>query len=450
MSMAERGILELLLSEMTLRTSTALAQSITDLVSSGALHPGDRLPTVRVLAGELGMSRSAVGNAWSDLSARGLIETRRRGGTRVLGKPKTPRALRYEAMIRSTMRDVRDLANIRVESPLYPDLSRAMEWAISRPRFNELFDLPVTSELSAAVQSTWPFDGAQFLATHGLMDSVEMLLSTLVRPGDTVLVESPTFGRILDVLEALGAVASHIDYRETGPDLDALKRALVSKPVAFIYQPAGQVPSGRTVSPTWLQAAAKILPPTLPIIEVAQFPPLHPENLSLGTFLPDQVTLIRSYNLFYGPEIRAAVVGGNAELIDAMWMRLTYSTRHVSRILQGALAFLMTDETSRRELHTLSDEIRSRHEYLKGALIRRGVLVEDTRGPCAWIPVPDDQMACMRLAQRGLAVYPGSLFQSSGEVTSRIHLNSAAVAGDHEEVADLIVEACNIRPNTKL
>lgn len=445
--MAERGILELLRSEMTLRTSTALAQSVTDLISSGGLLPGDRLPTVRMIADELGMSRSAVGNAWSDLSARGLIETRRRGGTRVLGKPMTPRALRYEAMIRSTMRDVRDLGNIRVESPLYPNLSRAMEWAISRPRFNELFDLPVTSELNAAVQETWPFAGAQFLATHGLMDSVELVMSTLIRPGDTVLVESPTFGRILDVLEALGAIPWHIDFRETGPDLEELKRALVSKPVAFIYQPAGQVPSGRSVSSEWLHNAAEMLPSTLPIIEVSQFPPLHPEDLSLGALLPNQVTLIRSYTLFYGPEIRAAVVGGSAELIDAMWMRLTYSTRHVSRILQGALAFLMTDESSKRNLHTLSAEILSRHEKLKAALAKRDVLVENTRGPCMWIPVPGDQIASMRLAQRGVAVYPGRLFQSSEEGKSRIHLNSAAVAGDHEEVAELIVEACNIQPN---
>lgn len=444
--MNEPNAMELLRSRMTLRTSTALMQTLTDLISSGALRPGDRLPTVRAVAEECGMSRSAVGEAWSDLSARGLIETRRRGGTRVLGKPAVPRALRYESMIRSTMTGVRDLANIRTDDLPYPSLSRAFEQSLSQPQLNALFELPITDELRVAAQASWPFAPARFLVMHGLMDSVEMLLSTLVQPGDTVIVESPTHGRVLDVLEALGARPLQIDYLEDGPDLVALQRALISKPVAFLYQPTGQAPSGRTVSADWLGSAAEILPPTLPVIELSQLSALHPGNISLGTLLPDQVTHVRSYNVFFGADMRLSIVGGNAELIEAVWMRLTYTTRFVSRILQGALAFLLTDETSQEELRALLTELTTRHELFSEALRVRGFAIEQTQGPCVWIEVPDDHSVCTRLSQHGVAVHPGRFFLRPGSGEERVHVNSAAIDGDHEQVADLIAAACRFMP----
>ncbi len=58
-----------------------IAAAIGRLIASGRLAPGDRLPTVRVLAGELGVSPATVSHAWQALSAVGLITSRGRGGT---------------------------------------------------------------------------------------------------------------------------------------------------------------------------------------------------------------------------------------------------------------------------------------------------------------------------------------------------------------------------------
>ncbi|WP_067242151.1 aminotransferase class I/II-fold pyridoxal phosphate-dependent enzyme [Microbacterium resistens] len=438
--------LDLLRSRMTLRTTAALTQTVADMITAGLLAPGDRLPTVREVAEDCGMSRSAVGEAWRELGARGLIETRRRGGTVVLGKPPTPRALRYESMIRSTVSGVRDLANIRTDGLTYPDLSRAMAWSVTQPRLHEPFAEPITAELEDAVRRTWPFEPERFVTMHGLMDGVELALSLLVKPGDAVIVESPTHGRILDVLEALGARAVAVEYGVEGPDLVALRRALVSKPVAFVYQPTGQMPSGRSVTAGWAEAAAEFLPDTLPILELSQLSLLHPEHVSLGRFRPRQVTQIRSYNLFFGADMRVSVVGGTSELIDAMWMRLTYSTRFVSRLVQGALAFLLTDDASRRELDALCDGVRDRFRLLADALRARGIEVEPSAGPCIWLPVPDDHSVCTRLSQQGIAVHPGRFFQAAPFPEERVHVNSAAVDGDHEEVAELIAAACRPFP----
>ncbi|MDC5698047.1 GntR family transcriptional regulator [Intrasporangium calvum] len=51
------------------------------LITSGRLLPGDRLPTVRALAADLGLAANTVARAYKELEAAGLVETRRRAGT---------------------------------------------------------------------------------------------------------------------------------------------------------------------------------------------------------------------------------------------------------------------------------------------------------------------------------------------------------------------------------
>jgi DNA-binding transcriptional regulator YhcF (GntR family) len=54
-------------------------------VESGELAPGTRLPTVRGLAGDLGLAANTVARAYRELEALGLIETRGRAGSVVSG-----------------------------------------------------------------------------------------------------------------------------------------------------------------------------------------------------------------------------------------------------------------------------------------------------------------------------------------------------------------------------
>ena len=60
-------------------------------VSAGSLHPGDRLPTVRDLAADLGVAVGTVQRAYRELEAGGIVTTRRRVGTIVAdGAPTAP------------------------------------------------------------------------------------------------------------------------------------------------------------------------------------------------------------------------------------------------------------------------------------------------------------------------------------------------------------------------
>lgn len=58
-----------------------LRLQVRDAVTSGALAPGSKLPTVRALAGELGLAVNTVARAYRELETDGIIETRGRAGS---------------------------------------------------------------------------------------------------------------------------------------------------------------------------------------------------------------------------------------------------------------------------------------------------------------------------------------------------------------------------------
>ncbi|MEV1177677.1 winged helix-turn-helix domain-containing protein, partial [Nonomuraea sp. NPDC049784] len=77
-------------------TARGIAAALTDLIRQGTVTAQTRLPTVRSLARELGVSSGTVAEAWSELRRHGMIHTDRRRGTVVLGPPDVPRPIRYE------------------------------------------------------------------------------------------------------------------------------------------------------------------------------------------------------------------------------------------------------------------------------------------------------------------------------------------------------------------
>jgi GntR family transcriptional regulator len=64
-----------------------LRRQLADLIDSGSLAIGDRLPPLRQLAGDLGLAVGTVARTYRELESAGLIISRRGGGTRVAGRP---------------------------------------------------------------------------------------------------------------------------------------------------------------------------------------------------------------------------------------------------------------------------------------------------------------------------------------------------------------------------
>ena len=75
---------ESLAEHLSERSPAGIAEQIRRLVSSGELTAGMRLPTVRDVAQEIGVSVGTIAQAWGILREENIVETRRRGGTRIL------------------------------------------------------------------------------------------------------------------------------------------------------------------------------------------------------------------------------------------------------------------------------------------------------------------------------------------------------------------------------
>src|SRR5262245_33524846 len=86
-----------------------LVRQLKRALASRALRPGDRLPSVRVLARELRLSANTVARGYRELESEGLIAARAGGGTRVNAVP-SPAGLRQGRgwQLRATLRPLVD------------------------------------------------------------------------------------------------------------------------------------------------------------------------------------------------------------------------------------------------------------------------------------------------------------------------------------------------------
>ncbi|MFE2040167.1 PLP-dependent aminotransferase family protein [Streptomyces sp. NPDC059477] len=93
-----------------------LTDALREAVRTGRLAPGTRLPSSRTLAGDLGIARNTVADAYADLVAEGWLTARQGSGTRVAERPPSAPAVRRATVPRTPGRPVHDL------EPGSPDL----------------------------------------------------------------------------------------------------------------------------------------------------------------------------------------------------------------------------------------------------------------------------------------------------------------------------------------
>src|SRR6476646_2133413 len=113
-------------------TARGLASAVSRAVREGALGVGVRLPPIRTVAAELGLSPTTVSAAWSLLARAGTIRTDGRRGTTVAdrqraGSPRYQRTLDRSSAFRL------DLSTGVPDPALLPDLSRALDTLTAAP-----------------------------------------------------------------------------------------------------------------------------------------------------------------------------------------------------------------------------------------------------------------------------------------------------------------------------
>lgn len=254
-------------------------------ILSGSLAPNTRLPASRQLARDLGINRITVENAYAELETDGLIFSRMGSGTYVLppnplfafskDKPGTSwplwqQSLEFEGRIpgskspeETTKKAARGSGLISFasgigDSHLFPaeDFRKVLQTVMRRdgiaaldygePNGHGPLRETITHILASQGLQT---QSENVLITAGSQQALALVSQLLLKPGDVILVESPTYSGALDLFRALGFKVVGVPVDRHGMQVEALETLLQQHHPKLIYTiPTFHNPTGTCMS----------------------------------------------------------------------------------------------------------------------------------------------------------------------------------------------------------
>ncbi len=381
------------------RSARGIAAAVGRLITSGSLPVGERLPTVRELATSLGVSPTTVSEAWQTLAAVGAIDARGRQGTFVRQPtgPITPR--RYRRVTEGPGHFALDLSTGTPDPALLPDLGPVFARVSRQSLTSSYLDHPVLPELEARLRADWPFLAEDLTVVDGAMDALDRVAAVVVRLGDRVVVEHPTFPPLLDLLDLLGAEVIGVPLDEHGMRVDALTQALASGVRAVFLQPRAQNPTGVALTARRCkQLAAALARSDAVIVEDDHSGDIASSPLvSLGMHLPQRTVHIRSYSKSHGPDLRLAAVGGAGDVVSAVANRRLLGPGWSSRILQALLLEMLDHPATIAAVAAARVEYAARRAATTDVLAAAGVAFTGTDGINLWMQVADERFVVAHL-----------------------------------------------------
>ncbi|MGC0378638.1 DNA-binding transcriptional MocR family regulator [Streptomyces sp. SAI-229] len=411
-------------------------------MGDGALGPGEPLPPMRELAERLGVNPNTVAAAYRTLRERGVIETAGRRGSRVRSKPATT----ARELIRVEVPPgVRNLSGGNPDPALLPALAGAFAAAAGEgDREPVLYGhAPVEPGLARLARAWLDADGVPdgpVAVTSGALDAMERVLAAHLRPGDAVAVEDPGWGSLLDLVPALGLRTVPVGVDDEGPLPDDVRRALAGGARALIVTDRAQNPTGAALSAARARALRQVLAGHPETLLVEDDHGHHIVDLPLHALAGTTRSwaFVRSAAKAYGPDLRLAVLTGDAVTLDRVRGRQRLGPGWVSRIVQRAVVRLWSEGAV--DPAAVAARYGRRREALIGALARCGVAARGRSGMNVWVPVPDETGAVARLLHAGWAVAPGARFRTNAAPGIRVTVSTLT----EEEIgplAEAIAEA---------
>ncbi len=256
-----------------LKLYESVRQKIEGLIAQGTLRPGDKVPSVRKLSEQLGVSVSTVLQAYRLLEDLGKIKAKPQSGyyvsTRLWQPPAEPEI--SSPKVRSTPVAVNDLVLEVFAATRHPDivplgaaipgpdtlpirkLNRMLGSVLRRsPTLGSEYDMPPGSEAlrvqiaRRALDTGCTLSPDQIMTTVGAQEAIGLCLRAVAKAGDTIAIESPSYYGILQLIETLGMKALEIPtHPRDGVSIEALRLALDETRVkACLFVPNYQNPLG--------------------------------------------------------------------------------------------------------------------------------------------------------------------------------------------------------------
>lgn len=239
-----------------------IAKTIEESIENGTLQVGDKLESVRMLSNKMDVSMSTVYNAYYELEAKGLIESRPRSGYYVKFVPKdelkqpefknqnvdvqkvTNREMIDEFIQTPVTDDFIDLSNAVPASGLLPmkKIKRSIRAAYRNDPYNGIRyenhrgNPDLRRQISKlAINWNQTFHEDEIIITGGCMEALSVSLRAITNPNDTVVIESPTYYALFQLLESMNLNVIEIPGRPgSGIEPEGLETVLAENDVQAV------------------------------------------------------------------------------------------------------------------------------------------------------------------------------------------------------------------------
>ncbi|MGH0004235.1 PLP-dependent aminotransferase family protein [Pseudovibrio ascidiaceicola] len=450
-------------------------QAVRSKISSRALEPGEKLPSIRGFASTMKVSASTVVEAYDRLAAEGIIFARKGAGFYVSPKtqpfsvseigPHLDREIDPFWVSRQSLDTGRDMlkpgcgwmpagwmpnASLRkaIRNLSKADDHLLSDYASTRGASN-LRRLQARQFAAEGIE----VDPNQILLTGSATQSIDLLCRFLLRPGDKVLVSDPCYFNFQAILKAHQVEIVSVPYTKTGMDCEQFEQAVVEhKPRFYISNTSLHNPTGVTLSP---QGAHKILSIAarhdLILIEDDVFseflPEITPRLTALGGF--DRVIRLGSFSKTLSASARCGYIAAKPEWIEALVdLQVATNFGGPSPITTELIYACLSDGSYRKHMEALRIRLAKTRREVSANLAELGIQtwLMPEGGFYLWCSLPEgiDSAELARAAlQQNMVLAPGDVFsptQSMGQFM-RFNVSQMGNPMTYEILADVM---CNL------
>jgi DNA-binding transcriptional MocR family regulator len=291
------------------------------------------------------------------------------------------------------------------------------------------------------------------LVTNGSMQADAFLFEALIKRGDTVVVERPTYDRTLLSLRARGADVRMVALEPDGIDVVALEQLLAEGVVPTLAHiiPNFQNPAGYTLSAAKRGRLLELAREHgFTVFEDDPYVTLRFEGEHLPTMLSmdgDTVVYASSFSKTVCPGIRVGYLVGPEDLIARVAKLATGTYISPSMVSQAIVHRFCTSGAIDKSIETVKHALRERAETLCGALrdkLPDARFVEPEGGYFLWVDLPkgtDVGALFAAAAERDVQFVKGSDFVLEGGDSSLRLAYSGVTPAEIEEGIDRLAEA---------
>ncbi|WP_250452852.1 PLP-dependent aminotransferase family protein [Caballeronia sp. ATUFL_M2_KS44] len=437
-----------------------IVNQIEAMIRSRRVLAGAKLPSIRQLAAEQRISRFPVIEAYDRLASRGLIQPKHGSGFFVANRVDDrdgesgncdPRLAEEESnqvlqqfnypgetlklssgFIPESWRDVDGLTQA-IRQASRSDVPSVIDYAI--PHGDATLRQQITLRLNALGIAA---DLPNVTITNGASQALDLIVRTMLKPGDTVFVEDPGYYNLFGLLKLQGVRLVGVPRLANGPDIDVAEALLKQhKPKLFFVNTVFQNPTATNIAP---QVAFKLLQlATLhgfSIVEddiYADFQSVPTQRLASLDQL-DRVIYVGGLSKTLSSSLRIGYLAANRQLVKDLVDVKVLTSLGGTRFAESVAASLLERGTYRKYLERLRKRVRDSLSSAVQQLEGYGwqVFDEPSGGSLVWASVPgidDSAVLVDEAAKFGVTLAPGSYYRPNGEACAWVRINSA-YAGD--------------------